>query len=209
MGMVWNVIKQSVRDVWEELLYLLVFNIIWLVGTLLIIPWPFVTFGLFFIAHDIGQGKGIKFSTFFTHARHMWKQAYIWGAISLGVMILLWFNLNFYANLKAQAADIAQIIFIGLTIFWLFIQLVILPFYPRLQEPGFKLALRNAVIVVGRYPLANLALSTIAVLIGALSSFFPAFAFLVAPAMIAITANRMVGAMIEREIERGAMSGER
>ncbi|HEX9924731.1 MAG TPA: hypothetical protein VGD99_18895, partial [Anaerolineae bacterium] len=65
--MILTALKNSVLDLWEEMFYALVFSIIWVVGTVLIIPWPFVTFGLFFTVYDVGQGKGIKLSTFFGH----------------------------------------------------------------------------------------------------------------------------------------------
>jgi hypothetical protein len=63
-GMIWIALKQTGADIWDEILSLLIFNVITLVGMVLSIPWPFVTFGLFEMAYDIGQGKGVKFSAF-------------------------------------------------------------------------------------------------------------------------------------------------
>ena len=201
--MIWDVIKQSAADIWDEMLYLMIFNVIWLIGTLLIIPWPFVTFGIFAVAYDIGQNKGIKFTTFFSHARRVWKQAYIWGGINLGLLIVLLVNINFYGNIRAQWAEIAQILIIGFTLFWGILQLVALPIYPRLEEPGFKLAMRNAVVVMGRYPLATLSLIAVVVVIGVISYFFQIIILLGAFSIITIVANRMVGAIIKRELKRG------
>jgi uncharacterized membrane protein YesL len=204
MWMIWNVIKQSTGDIWEDILYLIIFNVIWFLGSLLIITYPFVTFGLFFTAYDIGQGKSIKFSTFFGHGARTWKQAYIWGGINLGAAVILWININFYANIGTQLATIAQIVFVGIAVFWGILQLVILPLYPRLEEPGFKVALRNAAILAGRYPLAIFVLGIIVAVTGVVSSFFPVYAFLGAVSIIAVVANRMVGAMVEKEMEREA-----
>jgi hypothetical protein len=54
------IIKNSASDIWDEMFYLIIFNLIWVVGTLLILPWPFVTFGLFFTAYDIGEARGLN-----------------------------------------------------------------------------------------------------------------------------------------------------
>lgn len=196
--MLWDVIKQSAGDIWEEMLFVITFNIIWLLGSLLIIPWPFVTFGLFAIVYDIGQGKGIKFTRFFSYAHQSWKQAYIWGGINLGVLLILWINIRYYGSIEAQWAAILQMFMAALAFAWIALQLVALPLYPRLEEPGFKLALRNAAILASHYPMAVLALVIIAALILALSSFLPAIAFLGAFAIIAIIANRLVGALVAK-----------
>lgn len=202
MDLIWGAIKQSVGDIWDEMLYLILFNLVWLIGTVLIIPWPFVTFGYFSLVYDIGLGKGIKIGTFFRHGRRMWKQAYIWGGINLGILIVLGINLNFYANARVQWAAIVQLVLVAIAIFWAVLQLVMLPLYPRLEGPSFKLALRNALIVVGRYPLAILTLIIIVALVVVASSIFPVLAFLAALAIIAVVANRMVGAIIDRETKR-------
>lgn len=202
MRMVWHIIKHSARDIWDEVLYIIIFNIIWLIGSVLIIPWPFVTFSLFFTAHDIGQGKGIKLKTFFAHGRRMWKQAYIWGGINLAAAFILWTNLAFYAGIQAQWATAVRMFFVMLTIFWTILQLVSLSIYPRLVEPGFKLALRNAAVVIGRYPLAGLALVATILLVGLVAFIFPVYIFLGAMAMIAVVTNRAVAEVIDREMKQ-------
>ena len=202
MLLIWYALKKAGGDIWEELLYLMMFNVFWLLGSLLLLPMPLLTFGLVFTAYDIGQGKGIKFNTFLGHMRRMWKQALIWGGFNLGLAIIVWINLNFYAGFQTQWAPIAQMFIISLTIFWAILQLVTLPLYPRLEEPSFRIALRNAAILVGRYPLVILVLVIMAVLIGVISSLFPVLAFLGVMSLIAVVANRMVGAIVDRELER-------
>jgi hypothetical protein len=207
-SMIWQVIKQSAIDIWDEMLYLLIFNVIWVLGTFLIIPWPFVTFGLFAVACDISQGKGIKFSTFFAHAGRMWKQAYIWGGINLAILFVLWVNFNFYSNLGTRWADFIGTFVLGLMIFWIIFQLIILPIYPRLEKPGFKLALHNATIVAARHPLEILLLVIIVVGIGVATLLLSAIAmpisFLITFSVIAVVANRLVETLIEQELKREA-----
>lgn len=196
--MIVDIVKKSALDVWEEALYLIIFNVILFLGAVLILPLPFFTFALFFTVYDISQGKGINFGTFFTYGRQMWKQAYTWGVINLGVYVLAWINLSFYGQIAAQWAAIIQIVVLALTFFWTILQLVSLPMYPRLKEPGFRLALRNAAAVVGLQPLAIFTLIVITGLVGIITLFFQALAFLAATSIIAVAANRTVEAVLQR-----------
>jgi hypothetical protein len=200
--MMWAIIKNSASDIWDEMFYLIIFNLIWVVGTLLILPWPFVTFGLFFTAYDIGEGKGIKLGTFFNHARYMWKQAYLWGGINLGLLILWWVNMDFYGRMGTQWAALAQMFTVALAIFWIILQLVALAFYPRLVDPSFKLAELNGLIAIGRYPHFVFVLLILIVLILAATFFMQVLLLLGAFAMIAVVANRVVDAVVKKEKQR-------
>jgi hypothetical protein len=197
--MIWQVLKNSLADVWDEMLYVVLFNIIWLLGTLLIIPWPAVTFGLAHIVYDIGQSKGIKFGKFWQYIRQTWKQAYIWGGINLVVLLTVWLNLNFYATIETDWAGYLQILFIGLTGFWLIWQLITLVFYPRLRTPNFALALRNAAIVMGKYPLLTIAFIGMVLLVMAIAVFFQILMAIGAISVVFIMANRVVDAVVKKE----------
>lgn len=198
--LIWQALRKSAADFWDELFYLMVLNLIWSLGSLFIIPLPFLTFGLWYTAHDVCQGKGIGLGTFFGHLRQTWKQALIWGAINIGISLVLLLNLNFYANLETQWATAAQITLIAVALLWSIVQLVALTLYPRLEEPGFRLATRNAGTLVAKYPLPVLALVAIFGLIGLLISFFPALFLLGAVSLMAVFANRMVKSIVYREM---------
>jgi hypothetical protein len=201
--MIWTALKQTGSDIWEEILNLLIFNVITLVGTVLIIPWPFVTFGLFEMAYDIGQGKGVKFSAFFRRAAGVWRQAYVWGFINLGVIIVVLVNVNFYGNFVASWAGVAQVIMLGIAIFWFGLQLIMLPLYPRLEDPGFKIALRNAAVLVARYPLPSLTILLIVGVMVALTLMVQQCTWFVLLGIFSFTAvlcNRMVGALVKKEL---------
>jgi len=200
--MIRTVLKRAVVDIWDELFYLILFNVITLIGTILIIPCPFVMFGLYEMAYDIGQGKGIKFTTFFTRAAQIWKPAYIWGGINFGVMIVLLINLNFYANLAVMWAGAAQIVMLGISILWGVLQLLMLPIYPRLEKPGFRLALRNATVLLARYPLPVFIMLVIVIVMVILTAIMPPFGLIGVFSVIAVLSNRMVGEIVKRELDQ-------
>lgn len=202
MRLIWSIIKLAAGDVWDEMLHLLIFNAIWLLGSLLILPWPYLTFGLFFTTYDISQGKAIKLNSLFVRPARFWKQAYLWGAINLLAAFLFWFNLNFYSDFATRWAATMQVVFVALLLLWSIWQLLALPMYPRLEKPGLRLALRNAAIVLGRYPVAVLGLVVIITALLLIAVIFPVFAFFGAGAFIAVLCNRLVGVIVERELER-------
>jgi hypothetical protein len=204
MRMIWTALKQAGGDFWDELLLLIIFNAIWLLGSLLLLPWPYLTFGLFYTAYQVGQGKAIKFRTFFVGPAPIWKQAYLWGGLNAFLLFVVWFNIRFYGSFNTQWSTVLQILLGAFAIFWVMLQLVALPMYPRLNEPGLKLALRNGVVAMGQFPLATLVLLLIVAAMVVVGSLFPLFAFMGAGSLTAVLANRIVGAIVERSLTRGA-----
>lgn len=179
----------------------MVFNIIWVLATLIVLPWPFVTFGLFYTVKDIGEGNGIKFSSPFTYGLQVLKPAYIWAIINLGVFLGIFLNLNFYSTVEASWARFIQIFMLSLMLFWIIIQLVMLAMYPRLTEPSFRLALRNSVIIIARHPGPILALSVGVVLILIISSFIPVLLLLLSISMIMMLVNNVIDSLVTYELD--------
>jgi hypothetical protein len=224
--MIWQAIKQAALDLRDETLLLMAFNIIWvigiapfvlfmyvslgmefylifwLIGIVLLTPLPFVTFAMFAIVFDIGQGKGIKLGTFFVYGWQALKLAYTWGGINLVIFTLLIINYQFYGGIEAAWGGAVQILFLAILLVWAMLQLVALAIYPRLEEPGFKLAVRNAVVVVARYPLLIFTLLGLIVIIGVISIFLQIIILLFTFSMIALLTNRMVEAAVKKELQR-------
>ncbi|HRV92592.1 MAG TPA: hypothetical protein P5526_10555 [Anaerolineae bacterium] len=198
---VWSLIKKTGSDIWDEMFKLMVFNIIWVLATLIVLPWPFVTFGLFYTVKDIGEGNGIKFSSPFTYGLQVLKPAYIWAIINLGVFLGIFLNLNFYSTVEASWARFIQIFMLSLMLFWIIIQLVMLAMYPRLTEPSFRLALRNSVIIIARHPGPILALSVGVVLILIISSFIPVLLLLLSISMIMMLVNNVIDSLVTYELD--------
>lgn len=198
----WSIIKKTGADIWDEMLKLLVFNVVWVLSLILILPWPFVTFGLFYTAKDIGDGKGITFSSPFTYGLQVLRPAYIWAVVNLAAFFGIVLNLNFYAGIEAQWARIVQIFVISLALFWTILQLVTLAMYPRLAEPSFLPAVRNAMILVGRHPLPIFAMAIGAALILFLSTFAPVIILLLSISVIVLLVNNVIARLVAYELEQ-------
>jgi hypothetical protein len=202
--MIWNIVKKSALDLWDEMLFMIVFNVIWFIGTIFVITWPFVTFGLFYTVRDVGEGRGIHFSTFFSYAWQMLKPAYIWGGTNLALFVAIWFNLTFYAGIEASWAVTVRLFIISLTACWIVLQLIMLALYPRLVEPSFRLALRNAAIIVGRYPLQVVLMLAIILSLVVISVLLSALAVLITFSVVAILVNNLVDIIVNQELDRQA-----
>src|SRR5512139_1616139 len=108
MQIIVSILKKSVLDIWEELLYLILFNVICFIGLILILPAPLVLFGLFGTVYEIGEGKGINLGTFWSYARNLWKPAYVWGGLNLVILVIWGINLRFYNDFTAAWATALQ-----------------------------------------------------------------------------------------------------
>ena len=198
--MIWDLIKKSAGDIWEELFHAVLFNIIWLAGSALIIPWPYVTFGLFFVAKDIGDGKGMKVANFFKYGRQMLKPAYIWGGINLAIVLVVWLNIQFYASFSAGWAGIVWMFLVAMLIFWALIQLIALAIYPRLVEPRFKLAQQNALVIMAHRPVLVVGLVGAILLVVIATALVYVLVFALSIVAVAIIANNFVAAAIKLEL---------
>ena len=119
----------------------------------------------------------------------MLKPAYWWGGINLAVGALLVINISFYRGQETTWGIYTAAFFSGLALFWLILQLLTLSLYPRLVEPGFKLALRNAMVLLSMHPLAALALLLISLAVIVLGMFVPLTAIIISFSFIALLSN--------------------
>lgn len=193
-----SLLTHIVFDLWDELLYLVIFNVICVFCMVVFPLFPFALFGLFHIAYDIGKGKAIKFSLFFDYAKRTWKLAATWGGINLLVMAILIANLLFYTGIQAQWAVVMRLLILGCIISWAILQLITLALYPRLVEPGFKMALRNAAAVMGLSPVLVFLLTLWIVVVITISLFLPPLAILLAIAAVVIFTNRVVETVVKQ-----------
>jgi len=175
--LLWPIIKDTAIYFWEELFYLVIFNlltvislapgvyILWTspqmepapppvvyvpISILLCSALPYTLFSLFWTVYEISEGKAIKFHTFFGGGKQLLKHAYIWWGINLVVLIILVVNISFYSGLQTGWSVYASMFFIGLLVAWLLTQAFALTMYPRLIEPGFKMATKNAMVIVAK-----------------------------------------------------------
>ncbi len=211
MSLIWLVIKKTLLFLWDESFFLVIFNVLTvivvaggpillltgltgsieslLLGVPLLLAMPLAIFGLFWLTYQISEGKAVKFATYFLGAKDLLKPAYVWGGINLVVGFLLATNIAFYRSQGTNWGIYAAAFFAGLTLLWFILQLLALSLYPRLVEPGFKLALRNAMVLLGMQPAAALSLLVLSLITIVLGMFVPLTAIIVSFSFVALLTN--------------------
>ena len=99
-----------------------------LVGSLLLLLlWPFLTYGLFYAANVLVEDRDLQLKTLFEGGRKHIKNAYIWGGVNILIVNLLLSNIQFYTNPESSFSGtsggvILSSIFLTITAFWIFWQ---------------------------------------------------------------------------------------
>jgi uncharacterized membrane protein YesL len=200
----WQVAKLAVLDFIEELFLLMLFNLLWVVGTLLVLPFPFATAGLAWVASEIGQGKAIHLRTFLDGGRRYWKPAYLWALTNLVVWTLLWFNISFYSGLTSVWSVLVRALMVSIAIVWGTVQLYVFPLLIRQEVPSLKLAWRNSLILLSLTPVLTIGVIILATILLVLSSAVALLLFVFYFAFLAVLTNRAVGEALKAEAGRRA-----
>lgn len=182
MNLFGTILKKTVKFLWDESIYLVIYNVLTLIavlggpfllllgfpismlaGAVLLFAAPPALFGMFWLTYQISLGNAVGFGTYFEGVKQHKKAAYIWGGINLVVLITLLLNIFFYQGIAAQWSFWVGTFFVGLLITWVVLQLLTLALYPHMTEPNFKLALRNALSLVAVNPFAVIGMAIVAI----------------------------------------------
>lgn len=223
MQLIVSGLKKAARDSWGDWMSLAAFNLfcflaltpalifltatianisMWTVGitAVLFLPFCFLLFSLYEVAYRLNQGDAVKFIQFFQFIRETWLHALIWGLVNILVLMILVGNLVFYSQFVTTWAGIVQFIMFAVFVVWGVLQLFMLPMYPRLQAPGFKNALRNAMAIVGSYAGSSLVVVILTVILAIATIFFQFLAFFFTFFAIAMLGSSMLSVLLDVEL---------
>ena len=142
----------SFREVWQELWTILIIQVLFLLGTVLIVTAPPVTLALFFYGNQIAHGERTTERDFLQAIRRYWKPAWRWGLINLLTIGVLTGDYYLIGNMVANSnqAYLIQGFYLTVLASWLLLQLFTLPFLFEQEQPSVLQALRNAAVFIGR-----------------------------------------------------------
>ncbi len=224
MVVIWDIIKKTALFGWEEIIYLVAYNIVTLVallvgptllmtginigsallmlaGSVAMFAIPPALFGLFWLTYQISLGNAVKFGTFWVGAKQHKKTAYFWGGINLLVIITLVSNILFYQAMTVTWAVFVGQFFYGLLVVWLILQLMVLALFPHMVEPNVRLALKNAMALIAVNPFAVIGMAAIVIGEIVLGGNFPVILGLFSVSLAALVASVTVAELIA--ISRG------
>jgi hypothetical protein len=198
MRLLWDVLRNAASDIAAESFLFIVYNFLWVVMSLLIIPLPFATGGLFFAAREVSARRSVGWRTFFVGGRQVARPMYVWGALNLGVALILITNISFYGQLGNAFGDVLQSVLISAALVWLLLQLFAVPLLFQLKQPSLRVALQDGSFLMLRHPLTTMALALVVTVLIIASTMIPVLLAGITPAAIAVLSTRVVGEELAR-----------
>ncbi|RPJ26572.1 MAG: hypothetical protein EHM33_11140 [Chloroflexi bacterium] len=189
-----KILGLSFRDTWQEFGTILIVHLLFLLGTVLIIPGPPATLALFFYGNKIARGETANERDFLHAIRAYWGPAWRWGFINLAVIGLLIGDYYLTGKLASNSNTVhfIQGLYIALLAGWLLLQIFTLPFLFEQEQPAVLQALRNAAVFIRSNLLFVLVLALLLglSLAAGMLTFMLTFAF--GGALVAFAGNRAV-----------------
>ena len=190
-----QVTVRALRFWWDDWVNMSVVNMLWCVACLTIVLGPPATFGLYYVANQLVQGKSLGPSGLLQGGRRYFLMSWAWFLVNLLVAVILGANLLFYRSFDAVWAGLLQAFFWLLAIAWLIVQFYALPFAVEQEQKSVYVALRNALYTALAAPGYTAIIISIALLLLILSTGVVALLFIGGLSLIAILGN---GAILER-----------
>jgi hypothetical protein len=192
--MAFRILGLSFRDTWQEFGSILIINLFFLLGNILILPGPPATLALFFYGNRIAHGEIANERDFLGAVRTYWRPAWRWGFINLLVIGLLVADYYLTGRIVGSPSlvQFLQGLYVALLMLWLLLQWFALPFLFEQTEPRVLQALRNATVLVGRNLLFVLVLTLLLVLSLAAGALAFMLTFVFGGAFVAFAGNRAV-----------------
>jgi uncharacterized membrane protein YesL len=204
-GSTFQVYKTVFIDIYDDLLRLIVFNILWFLLTLLVIVAPPAAAGLFYITNELVHRRSVEWTTFFEGFRKYFWLSYRWAIMNTLVLLTLGVNILFYRSFEAGWAVWVEGVMIGLAVLWLALQIYTFPILLEQTELSLRIALRNSIVIYLRAPGISLTLIILLAILFVVSTFLQVPWVLLTGAVAAMLINgAMVGALekIKRETSK-------
>lgn len=190
------VMGRTLKAVYDELFLCVFLSLIWWLGTVLIVTAAPATVGLHQVANRIANYKRVDSSFFWEGARMRIGRGWLLYLINLVVPIIILTSIFFYLTTTGWLRVL------GFVCLWLFIFVLMIsqyyfPLFWQQDEPDIRLILRNAVLLALQHPLYTFLMLLFQILLMALSIAITLPLFLLAPALIAVSANFALTGMLQ------------
>jgi hypothetical protein len=147
-----KVIGRSAVIWWDALIQLALMNFVLVLCMLTIVPGPPAWFGLFDAVMQLVKGESPTLKDWFKGTKHYFAKSWLWFLGNLFVLSVVYANIMFYERFNAGWTDYAQILFIALGIFWVFLQFFSVPYVILMEKESLLLAWKNGLFTMLAYP---------------------------------------------------------
>jgi hypothetical protein len=208
-----QVVKYSLKDLWDEFVLLILLNIVWTLTVLLpvvpflifpdgdlfqllamslflALPLPVVSGALCFSTNQVARGKAAGWGTFADGIRRYWLKSLVVAATNLVVLVLLAANLRFYTFVvEGTWTNFAVSAWLVVGLYWLLVQVFWFPLILEMEKEKVFLALRYALGLVIITPGFSLTLAVLMTVIVALCIVLTVPAALLMASLVLLMAN--------------------
>jgi uncharacterized membrane protein YesL len=161
--MVMTAISRGLRIWWANLVHLTLFNLLWLLCQVLIIPAPAATAVLYIVVRRYMDDEMTTIADATGLLRSVFVQAWKWGlcnALVLGVLALYW---AWGQTLPGELGSLMKAAALIAALTWIALNLVYWPLWLEQDDVSLRNTLRNALVLAVSNPGAVLALLLICV----------------------------------------------
>ena len=183
-----TIMGRTLKAAYDELFLCVFLSIAWWIGTLLVIPAAPVTLGLHQVANRIANYKRVDTSFFWEAARSNFGRGWLLYLINLLLPAIIIVSIIFYVNTGGWLRFLGFVC-IWLLIFALMIGQFYFPLFWQQDEPSVRLIVRNSALLALQHPFYTFLLLLFQLLLLGISIAITLPLFLLAPALIALSAN--------------------
>jgi hypothetical protein len=118
-------------------------NMLWWLAWVTIVLGPPVTFGVYYVANQLAQGKAAGPAGLLEGVRRYFVMSWLWFLLNVAVAVLAGANLLFYRSFETTWARLLEAFFWLVAAAWLIVQFYALPFAIAQEKKSLWVALRN------------------------------------------------------------------
>ena len=229
---VFRALWAACRDVYDELLLLIICNFLWLViaGPLLSlafallvtgswiaaiivamvgsVPFGLASVGLASVSYRATEGLASSWRDFFTGLRRHARMGMVGGAIWMAALIVILVDIYFYSGLGNVVGSVMSIFWLYLLVIWLATLIYLFPLIILQSTPALRTLGRNLLVLALGRPIFTLLTLVLMAVIVAVSIFLPLLPLIITFALLAQWGFRATLLLIKEMEDRRAAEAE-
>ena len=161
MTQAFSILGRVFRLWWSEFMLLIFFNLVWLVLQIPVVTGPPATAAMYLIARRLADDEFVEPRHGLDALRQMLGPAWVWGAINLLIVGVLFGNFWLYQSATGWLWAGLRLMWGAIALGWFAVNLFYWPFWLAQENRSPKLTFRNSFLFLAKQP--GLALSIVLV----------------------------------------------
>jgi len=192
-----TVMGRILKAAYEDLFICVFLSIAWWIGTILVLPAAPVMVAMHRVTNRIANYKRVDNSFFWEALRQHIGKGWLLYGISLLIPLAVFMNVWFYLYSTSSWLNIIGIAWLWALLLVVMVLQYIFPLFWQQDEPEVRMILRNALLLVLRYPLYTLLILFFQLFLLIVSIALTLPLILLTPALLALTANFAVTGILQ------------